>query len=223
MDEMDALLLHNLFRYMEFLNKFIDLLDRRILQGEQIPHEEKIFSIFEEYTELIKKGKLHPNVELGKKVAITTDQFNLIVDYRIMEHESDSEIVIPLADKILRLFPVHSWSFDKGFYNQESKELLKLFIPKPVMPKKGKLNLLEKEEESQCHFIKTKNQHSAIESNINELEHRGLDRCPDRGYHHFCRYVGLGVCAYNLRRIGGHLMEQDRLAVRQGQLVKRRA
>ena len=221
--EKDIILLIQLDRYLVLLNKHIDLVERRLIKGETIPHQEKIFSIFEEYTELIKKGKLHPNVELGKKVAITTDQFNLIVDYRIMEHESDSEIVIPLADKILRLFPVHSWSFDKGFYNKESKELLKLFIPKPVMPKKGKLNLLEKEEESQYSFIKTRYKHSAIESNINELEHRGLDRCPDRGYHHFRRYVGLGVCAYNLRRIGGYLIEQDRFAVRQGQLAKRRA
>ncbi len=56
-DEMDALILINLFRYMEFLDKFIDQLDRRVLQDEKIPHGEKLFSIFEEYTEWITKGK----------------------------------------------------------------------------------------------------------------------------------------------------------------------
>jgi len=49
-----------------------------------------------------------------------------------------------------------------------------------------------------------------VESNINELEHRGLDRCPDRGHGHFKRYVGLAVSAYNLRRIGQELMEIQR-------------
>ena len=78
------------------------------------------------------------------------------------------------------------------------------------MPKKGKLNQKEQEQENESAFKKTRNQHSAIESNINELEHRGLDRCPDKGYAHFKRYVGLGVCAYNLHRIGAELMRQAR-------------
>jgi len=45
-----------------------------VFQGEKIAHEEKVFSIFEENTRWITCGKLHPNVELGKKLAITTDQ-----------------------------------------------------------------------------------------------------------------------------------------------------
>jgi hypothetical protein len=222
-NEKDFILLLELEGYMQMLNKHIDLVERRIIKGEAIPHQEKIFSIFEPYTEMIKKGKLHPNVELGKKVSITTDQYHLIIDYRIMEHESDSEIVIPTADKILTGFPVSSWSFDKGFYSKDNKEMLKLFIPHVVMPKRGKVNQAEKEEEGQHRFIKTKNKHSAVESNINELEHRGLDSCPDRGYAHFRRYVGLGVCAYNLRRIGVRLLENDRLAAHQQQAEKIRA
>lgn len=58
-----------------------------------------------------------------------------------------------------------------------------------------------------CYKLKLlRNRHSAVESNINELECRGLDRCPDRGYNHFKRYVGLAVAAYNLRRIGQELI-----------------
>ena len=40
-----------------------------------------------------------------------------------------------------------------------------------------------------------------------ELEHRGLDRCPDRGYHGFKRYIGIGITAYNLHRIGKQLLK----------------
>ena len=76
------------------------------------------------------------------------------------------------------------------------------------MPKKGKLNQEQKEEQNHRSFKKLKNKHSAIESNINELEGRGLDRCPDRGEGHFAKYVGLGVSAYNLKRIGKEILQQ---------------
>ena len=197
-------------RFIELLNKHIDLVDRRLIKGETIPHEEKIFSIFEDYTEWINKGKLNPNVELGKKIAITTDQFHLIVDYRIMEHQADSEIVESISERLLALFKIHSWSFDKGFYHKNNKSLLEKEVEKVIMPKKGKYNNQEKEEERAKVFVKLRHKHSAIESNINELEHRGLDRCPDRGYEHFKRYVGLAVCAYNLHRIGKQLIKDMR-------------
>ena len=79
-----------------------------------------------------------------------------------------------------------------------------------VMPKKGKCNKAEAEEQSKPLFKKLRNKHSAVESNINELEHRGLDRCPDKGYPNFKRYIGLSICAYNLKKIGEKLLEQMR-------------
>jgi len=209
-DITDLLIMLELERYMDFLDKFIDLLDRRVIKGEQIPHDEKVFSIFEEYTEWITKGKMHPNVELGKKLAITTDQYNLIVDYRIMENQSDPQMVKPIAESLIGLFLVRSWSFDKGFWHKENKALLEEHIDKVVMPKKGKCNKLEQAEEGHRSFKLLRNKHSAVESNINELECRGLDRCPDRGYPHFRRYIGLSVAAYNLRRIGQKLIEIQR-------------
>ena len=206
-DIMDVLIHLEMDRYMELLDKHIDLLERRVLKGEVIPHDEKVFSIFEGYTEWIKKGKLHPNVELGKKLAITTDQYNLIVDYRIMENQSDVEMVKPIAEELISRYNIRSWSFDKGFWNKENKALLEGHVEKVVMPKKGKCNKLEQAEEDHRNFKLLRNKHSAVESNINELECRGLDRCPDRGYMHFKRYIGLSVAAYNLRRIGQELIE----------------
>jgi len=206
-DKMDAGLSSGLFLYMDFLARFTDQLDRRVLKGERIPHEEKVFSIFEEYTEWITKGKLHPNVELGKKLAITTDQYNLIVDYKVMENQSDSEMVKPIAEELSSRYNIRSWSFDKGYWHKENKALLKEHVEIVVIPKKGKPNKQEQEEEGRRQFKILRNKHSAVESNINELEHRGLDRCPDRGHGHFKRYVGLAISAYNLRRIGQELIE----------------
>ena len=209
-DIMDVLIHLELDRYMDFLGKHIDLLERRVIKGEQIPHEEKIFSIFEEYTEWVTKGKSHPNVELGKKLAITTDQYNLIVDYRIMDHQSDSEMVKPIAEDLTELYNIRSWSFDKGFWHKDNKALLEEHVDKIVMPKKGRCNKLEQAEEDHRSFKLLRNEHSAVESNINELECRGLDRCPDRGYGNFKRYIGLAVGSYNLRRIGQELIAIQR-------------
>jgi transposase, IS5 family len=205
-DIADIMIILELERFMELLDKHIKLVERRIIKGESIAHSEKMFSIFEQYTEWVTKGKMRPNVELGKKVAITSDQFGLIVDYKIMEHESDSGIVPELANRILSEHTVKSWSFDKGFWHKNNKELLSESVETLVLPKKGKCNKQEYEQEHHPKFIRNRNKHSAIESNINELEHRGLDRCPDKGYMHFKRYVGFAVSAYNLRKIGAELI-----------------
>lgn len=200
--------------YQEMLLKHIDLLDRRLLKGEKIPHKEKVFSIFQNYAEFIKKGKLRPNVEIGKKLAITTDQFDLIVDYQIAQQEADSQMTRGIVERIRLKYTIESYSVDKGYSNKEDREWLEGFIPLVVMPKKGKRTKAETEKECQPKFRKLKKKHSAIESNINELEHRGLDRCPDRSWERFQNYVSLAISAYNLHKIGRKLLkdkaEQER-------------
>lgn len=191
--------------YCFLLDKHIDLLERRIIKGEKIPQEEKLFSIFEPYTEWITKGKLRPSVELGKKVNITTDQYQLIVDYEILSHQSDSSTVISLADRLTPIFKIGVWSFDKGYWHPENRALLEMMVPEVIMPKKGKCTQSEKEREHSKVFKKYRNKHSAVESNIHSLGIRGLSHCPDKGASHFNRYVGLGVCAYNLCCIGRKL------------------
>jgi len=46
-----------------------------------------------------------------------------------------------------------------------------------------------------------------VESNINCLEHHGLNRCPDKGIDGFTRYVGVGILAYNLHKIGNFIIK----------------
>lgn len=135
-----------------------------------------------------------------------------------MDHQSDSGIVKPLVEHIISSFPVKSWSFDKGFWHKDNKELLKEHVEKVIMPKKGKCNKTEQAEEGQRYFKLLRKKHSAVESNINELECRGLDRCPDRGYPNYKRYTGLAVAAYNLRRIGQELIAIQRQSL---QLIDR--
>ncbi len=210
-NDMGDLILHiSLEQFISLLEKHIDLVTRRLLKGEKIPHHEKMFSIFETYTEWVKKGKSRPNVELGKKLSITTDHYNLIVDYELMTGQQDKDVVIGLADRILNKYSIKSWSFDKGYWKKENKELLQLEVEKVVMPKLGKRTKAEKEEETSKSYKRLKNKHSTIESNINELEHRGLNRCPDRSLKNFTKYISLAVCAYNLKKIGKQMLKQEK-------------
>jgi hypothetical protein len=201
----------------------MDLVERRLLRQETIPHQEKVFSLFEPHTQWIAKGKLFPPVELGHPLLITTDQHELILDYQRLEAWPEVGAAIPLADRLLSRYGegrIVSLSFDKGFSRQEDRELLELYIPQVIMPKRGKRNRCETERESQKSFRVLRNRHQAIESDINCLEHHGLNRCLDKGLDGFERYVGFGVLAYNLHKIGAQLLQRKREVVAREQLIR---
>lgn len=207
--------IRELFYYQGMLIKHIDLVERRLLKGEKIPASEKVYSIFETYTEWISKGKINKKVELGRKVVIATDQYHFILHHEIVKNKKDSAFTIDLADKLLSKYDrIESLSLDKGFYSKENKELLTLEIHKVIMPKLGKLTLEQKQEESAKEFKKLKYKHSAVESNINQLEHNGLNQCPDKGFENFERYTALGVLSYNLHRLGSLLLKERRKTVK---------
>jgi transposase, IS5 family len=201
--------------FQDHLIRHIDLLERRVIQGETIPHKEKVFSLFEEHTHLIKKGKIMPPVEFGRRLIITTEQRGFILDYKIMGGGSEHAEAVGAADRILAKLGVgniESQSFDKGFSDQEDRELIELYIPTVIMAKAGKKTEEDKARESTKTWKRLRNNHSGVESNINELEHHGLDRCPDKGWRGYQRYIGLGILAYNLHKVGAKLLAAAELA-----------
>jgi hypothetical protein len=58
--------------------------------------------------------------------------------------------------------------------------------------------------------VALRRQHSAVESDIAALEHHGLNRCLDVGLEGYERYVGYGVLAFNLHRIGRQCLARQR-------------
>jgi hypothetical protein len=200
--------------YCEYADKFCDQIERRLIKGEQIPADEKVFSIFEPHTEWITKGKQNKKVELGLLTMITTDQHHFIVDYKVMEKERDQAQVADVLKRVSKNFAgvrILSHSFDKGYSSKDNAKILnESKVERGVLPKKGRHTKEDKERESDPEFIRLRHQHSAIESNINMLEHHGLNRCMDKGKKHFKRYVGLSVLAYNLHILGNALLEEER-------------
>lgn len=211
-----AVLLKDLVYYKQMLDKHIDLLDRRILKEEEIPHAEKVFSIFEAHVEWIQKGKHHKKVEIGHNVLVTTDQYHFILDHKVMEKETDKTQPIVLIKRLIDKYDksnyaYYSISFDKGFYSSLSKKALQKEFEQVIMPKQGKRSKAEIIEQSEEEYRALRNRHSAVESNINELEQSGVDRIKDKGINGFKRYVALGVLAHNIKRLGRIVIEENKL------------
>lgn len=202
--------IENLNDYIGHVERQCDQIRRRVLQGEQIPHEEKILSIFEPHTEWINKGKAGVPVELGVKVCILEDTMRFILHHEVMEKQTDQHIAVKMVTEGKARFPTLSVvSMDKGFHSPENQTELPKHLDKVILPKKGRLNQAEKERETDPEFIKRRHQHSAVESAINALEVHGLDKCPDHGIDGFKRYVSLAVLARNIQRLGVVIREQE--------------
>jgi IS5 family transposase len=71
--------------YCDLADRVIDQTRRRVIEGEQVPSEQKIYSIFEDHTALIKRGKAQKPVEFGHKVFLAESAQGLITDYRVLE------------------------------------------------------------------------------------------------------------------------------------------
>jgi transposase, IS5 family len=205
-----AVELTELERFMKHAERQIDQIRRRVLQGETIPHEEKVFSVFEEYTEWVSKGKAGVPVELGLKVAVVEDQYRFILNHRVLQKTEDVEAAVPLIEETQEKYGmVHSVSFDKGFHSEENQAGLKEIVKVVVLPKKGNLSAEHIERQSNPDFVRLRKKHAAVESAINALECHGLGRCLDRGIKGFKRYVALAVVARNVLRLGQIVHQQE--------------
>lgn len=201
--------------YLDCANKLIDQIDRRVIKGETIPHNDKIFSVFEPHTEWISKGKAGVPVEFGIKLAIVQDQNQFILHHHVMENQQDVDIAVDLAHAIEKKYgKIDSISFDRGFWSPANDAALREMIRQVVLPKKGYRNQERLVIEEEKEFKKLRKKHSAIESGIHALEAHGLDKIPDNGIDGYKRYVAFGIVGYNIHRLGSLLMHKQKAAER---------
>jgi hypothetical protein len=206
-----SIMLAELEGYLVHAERQIDQIRRRVVQGETIPHEEKVFSIFQPHTEWISKGKAGVPVELGLRVCVVEDQFRFILHHQVMEKTTDDQIAVSIVKQTQTRFPsLKAVSMDKGFHSPNNQTQLKEMLEHVVLPKKGRLSEADKTRESDSEFVRLRRQHSSVESAINALEAHGLDKCPDHGIDGFKRYVALAIVARNIQRLGAVLREQEK-------------
>jgi hypothetical protein len=189
--------------YMHHAERQIDQIRRRVLKGEKIPHQEKVFSIFEEHTEWISKGKAGVPQELGLKVCVVEDQYGLFLNHMVMRKTTDDKVAVPFIKETKKRFPeLGGCSFDKNFYSPTNRRQLGQMLDLVVLPKKGRRSEEEKAFESSDEFVRQRRKHPAVESGINALENHGLDRCLDHALIGFERYVALAVVSRNIQILG---------------------
>lgn len=207
-------------RYVKDGRHQIDLIARRVLNGEKIPHDEKIFSLFERHTEWICKGKAGVPQELGKRVCVVEDSYGFVMSHALMDKIGDKEVVVPFIKRVKEQYQeLYSCSFDKGFWSSENNQSLEEIIF-AAMPRPGRLSKDAKEHESSSEFKKARKKHSAVESCISALKNHGLERCPDRGMKNLKRYISLGVLARNIQKLGAILIEREKKSRMRSEKIK---
>ena len=193
--------------YCKLADRVITQTRRRVLQGETVPTGEKVYSIFESHTDLIKRGKTLKPVEFGHKVFLAESGHGLITEYRVLEgNPIDSDHVPCSLDHHQEIFQQapEDYAADRGFYNAENVQKCKDAGVKQVsIPQRGGQKTAEQEElERSRSFKKTQRFRAGIEGRISVLfRGRGMKRCLAKGRQRFEILVGAAVLANNLMRI----------------------
>jgi transposase, IS5 family len=196
--------------------RVIDQTRRRVLHGETVPAEEKLYSIFEPHTDLIKRGKVLKPVEFGHKVFLAESSHGLITEYRVLDgNPADSDHVSVCLDQHKQTFEhaPDGFSADRGFYSVENIQKCKdAGVSVVSIPQRGGQRTEEQEElERSPAFKKGQRFRAGIEGSISVLfRGRGMKRCLAKGRERFEILVGAAVLANNLMRIANLLDQLDK-------------
>jgi hypothetical protein len=212
-----------LLHYADLTARVCDTARRRVLEGEVVPNEDKIFSIFEPHTELIKRGKQPVSIQYGHNVLVIEDAVGFVVDYRVVaKGVLDQDLVVPVMKALQKRFngQIKSASFDRAFHTPENQQQLAKIVPIPCIASKGR----QQQQEGTVAFRKARQHHPGIESAIGALEAgNGQKRCRDRGQRGYDRYVALGILGRNLQTLGKLLLARDEAKCQAAKSKRKRA
>ena len=175
---------------------------RRVLVGESVPNDEKLFSVFEPHTELLIRGKAGKPVEFGHMIQIQQVKEKFITDYAVFDRRpAEPALLAPALASHRALFgrdPV-SVAADKGYFEGATVANLETRIPTVSIAKKGKRSAAEIEREHDPIFRHAQRFRAGVEGTISFLKRvLGLSRCYAKGWTHFQSTVGTGIFVHNL-------------------------
>jgi IS5 family transposase len=205
-----------IIHYCQLGDRVIDQTSRRVLQGEQVPNAEKIYSIFEPHTDLIKRGKVQTPMEFGHKVFLAESAQGLITQYEVLEgNPNDEQHVEPSLKRHKKSFghAPQLYGSDRGFFSERNVKSCKQDGVKVVcIPQCGGKKTAQREAyEKSSDFKKGQRFRAGIEGRISVLfRGRGMKRCLAEGRERFELWVGAAVLANNLMRIAALLSERTR-------------
>src|SRR6266403_1726286 len=191
--------------------RVIDQSRRRVLNGEQVPTAEKIYSIFEPHTDLIKRGKVQTPIEFGHKVFLAESARGLITQYEVLDgNPVDEQHVIASLKSHKQAFG-HApdlYGGDRGFFSEHNVASCKQDGVKVVcIPQRGGTKTPEREAYEKSREVKDGQRFRAgIEGRISVLfRGRGMKRCLAQGRERFELWVAAAVLANNLMKIAALL------------------
>ena len=188
--------------YRELGARVMDQAQRRVFNDEKVPNDEKLFSIFEPHTELLKRGKAGKPIELGHMVEIEQVAQKFITHYAVYEHKPiEHQLVGPALDHHKKLFGHDpEWlAADKGYYLTEQMEALRERVEVVSIAKKGKRTAEETRREEDPLFRHAQRFRAGIEGTISFLKRTlGMFRCCNKTWEHYEATIGLTVLAHNL-------------------------
>ena len=189
---------------MEPAQKIINQATRRVIQGEQVPNDEKIFSLFEPHTELLKRGKAGKPVEFGHMVLLHQVEGNYITGSQVFSKKPNEneqvDGILKNHEKLFNKLPA-VFAADKGFYsNMDKIESLEKKIDVVAIGKKGRLTSEQKARESSPKFKKACFFRAGIEGTISVLKRAfSMKRCLNKGFERFRSFVSSVIFVHNLR------------------------
>jgi IS5 family transposase len=180
---------------------------RRVFSGEKVPPAEKLVSIFEPHTDIIRRGKVNKDTEFGHKVWLGEVEGGFIAQYQILDgNPVDDSQWQPTLNKHIQLFgrPPRQASADRGVHSADNETFAaKLGVKRIVLPKPGRKSETRRQHERQRWFWRGRRFHAGVEGRISVIKRKhGLDRCRNRGQDGFECWVGWGVIANNLTAMG---------------------
>jgi transposase, IS5 family len=173
-----------LWHYVQLTAKVCSTARRRVLLGETVPNEEKIFSICEPHTELIKRGKQPDPIQYGHKVLVIEDAVGFICHYQVVANGVlDQDVLVPAMTTLQERVGgrIERASFDRAFHTAENQEKLAALVDHPCIPVKGQNRGRQQQEEASVAFRQARQSHPGIESAIGALQAgNGQERCRDK-------------------------------------------
>jgi IS5 family transposase len=194
----------------------IDQARRRVIDGEQVPNEQKLFSIFETHTDLIKRGKILKPVEFGHKVFIAESAGGLITQYRVLDGNPADEAHVTFSlDRHKETFgsAPRIYSADRGFFSADNiEQCQEAGVELVCIPQRGgKRKPAQEAYEKSPNFKNAQRFRAGVEGRISVLfRGRGMKRCLAEGRENFELLVGAAVLANNLMTIARLLIEKQK-------------
>jgi len=188
------------------VGKVVEQARRRVIRGESVPSEEKLVSIFEEHTSIIRRGKAGKDTEYGHKVWVDEVDGGIVSGYRVLAgNPSDQTQLEPALGNHRRVFgrPPGLVSADRGVYSSGNEAMAeRMGVRWVCLPKPGRKSARREAHERQGWFRRGMRYRAGVEGRISVMKRRGyLGRCRDKGEEGFGRWVGWGVLTANLDTI----------------------